>query len=95
MSKETNNFIGCTFLNEGDKVKLSPKVADWKSGNTTTPQYIVDGISKEKEYTIDSVTPVLKVVGADQQFVSVYGALGMYPCWCFEKLQELWNQKLQ
>jgi len=88
MGKEVTNFVGCTFLKKGDKVKLSLRAKDWKFGNTTTPQYIVDGLQKEKEYVVTDVTPILKVVGADQQFLSVDGAPSMtYPCWCFDKIE--------
>lgn len=87
MSKEVRNFIGCEFLNTGDVVRLSAKAADWKMGNTNTPQYLIDGLKKETEYIVIDTTPILKVAGADQQFLSVDGAeASTYPCWCFEKI---------
>lgn len=87
MDKSITNFIGCTFLKTNDRVKLSQRCGDFKMLNKITPQYISDGLQKEKEYIITDATPILKVVDADQQFVSVNGAPSMsYPCWCFEKI---------
>lgn len=85
--KGINDFKDCEYFSVGDKVRLSPLSAPkWKFGNTNTPQYKVDGLDFDSEYTISSITPTMKVVGGDQQFVSVDSYDGTYPCWCFNKI---------
>ena len=80
-----NFFKNCTYFLIGDTVKLLHIASNWKHGNTTTPQYRVDGLIIGKEYKITDVTPILKVVNGDQQFVSIDGLDTSYPCWCFSK----------
>lgn len=84
--KVDKNFENCTFLEVGDKVKLSARASDWKYGNTNTPLHIFEGLSREKEYTIKNTTPIMKVVGGDQQFVDLADDGCTYACWCFDKI---------
>lgn len=75
----------CTYLETGDRVKLSIKASKWKFGNTNIPQYKIDGLNHNDIYVIGDVTPIMKVVGGDQQFLSLDESDSTYPCWCFDK----------
>ena len=73
------------FLKHGDKVILSNRVSEWKVLNSTTSQYRVDNLKMNTVYIVGSCTPILKVRGGDQQFVSLENMYTTYPSWCFDK----------
>lgn len=75
----------CEYLNIGDRVKLSIHASKFKVLNSTIPQYRADGLNHNDIYVIGDVTPIMKVVGGNQQFLSLDGMDTTYPCWCFEK----------
>lgn len=78
------SFRDCTYFEIGDKVVLSTIASKWKLGNTSVPQYKVDGLQTDTVYEITDKTPTLRVAGGDQQFVSVNGLSSTYPCWAFK-----------
>jgi len=79
------------LLSEGDRVKLNTLSFKWKALNSTIPQFKIDNLKIGKEYTIYYTTPILKVAGGDQQFVSILDngceVLGTYPSYCFDKIK--------
>lgn len=79
------NEINSVFL-VGSKVKLIRKAREWTSGNSTTPQYVVDGLTIGGEYIVGDITPVIPTVGGDQQYLSLENMDTTYPTWCFELL---------
>ncbi len=79
-----NYFENCKYFKVGDSVVLSHRASSFTCNNKTTPQYVADRLKIGNKYTISDVTPIMKVSGGDQQFVSIDDMDTSYPCWCFD-----------